>query len=261
MRAGKNFNIIDVNSNNVGQTGFFCFMSKRKAEGFRFKLNWLKQRFAEGMRIKMFELPERGFIEYIPGEYAWRTVKAQGYMMIHCLWVVGKSKGKGLGGVLIEECIKDAKASGMKGVAMVTSEKVWLVGKKMLLKHGFESVEQAPPTFNLMVKKFVDAPSPTFSDNWEEKARRFGQGLTVIHSHQCPYIPDATNHVLKTAEELGIQSRVIELKSSQDVRKRAPSPYGVFSIVYDGRLLSYHYLLSKDLIPLIQRTKEEPKEI
>ena len=92
MIAGKNFNIVDVNSDNVEQTGFFCFMSKRKAEGFQLKLQWLKQRFAEGMRIKMFELPERGFIEYIPGEYAWRAVEAEGYMMIHCLWVGGKKQ-------------------------------------------------------------------------------------------------------------------------------------------------------------------------
>ena len=256
MSERRKFNIIDVNADNVEQTGFFCLMSKRKAAGFRLKLDWLKQRFAEGMRIKMFELPERGFIEYIPGEYAWRAVDAEGYMMIHCLWVVGKSKGKGLGGVLLEECLKDAKASGLNGVAMVTSEKVWLVGKKMLLKHGFESVEMAPPAFNLMVRKFGDTPSPTFADNWEEKARRFGQGLTVIRSNQCPYIPDATNHVLETATKLGIQSRVVELKSSQDVRKRAPSPYGVFSIVYNGRLLSYHYLLPKDVISLIQHAKK-----
>lgn len=258
MRSGKHFNIIDVNADNVEQTGFFCFMSRRKAEGFQLKLDWLKQRFAEGMRIKMFELPERGFIEYIPGEYAWRAVEAKEYMMIHCLWVVGKSKGKGLGGILIEECLKDAKASGLKGVAMVTSEKVWLAGKTLLLKCGFEPVEQAPPAFNLMVKKFGDALPPTFADNWEEKARRLGQGLTVIRSNQCPYIPDAANHVLKTAEELGIKSRVVELKNCQDVRERAPSPYGVFSIVYDGKLLSYHYLLPKDLVPLIQKAKREP---
>ncbi len=248
--------MVDVNADNVEQTGFFCYMSKPKAEGYKRKLNWLKKRFTEGMQLKMFELPERGFIEYIPGEYAWRAVDAEGYMMIHCLWVVGKSKEKGLCGVLLEECIRDAKASGMNGVAMVTSEKVWLAGKKILLKHGFESVGEAPPAFNLMVKKFRDSPSPTFFDNWQKKASRYGPGLTVIRSDQCPYIPDATSHVLKTAENLGIQSRVIELESSQDVRERAPSPYGVFSIVYNGRLVSYHYLLPKDLVQAINELKK-----
>lgn len=256
MTGVRKINIIDVSSVNLEHTGFFCYMSKPRAEGYKLKLNWLKQRFAEGMRLKMFELPERGFIEYIPGEYAWRSVDAKGYMLIHCLWVVGKSKGKGLGGILLEECIKDAKVSGMNGVAMVTSERVWLAGEKLLLKHGFESVGEAPPAFNLMVKKFGDAPIPTFTPDWEEKANRWGQGLTVIRTDQCPYIPDATNHVLKTAQELGIPARVIELKSSQDVRELAPSPYGVFSIVHDGRLLSYHYLLPKDLVKAINKPKK-----
>ena len=111
---------------------FFCYMIKRKTDGFQRKLNWLKARFAEGMRIKMLELPERGFIEYIPGEYAWRAINARGYMVIHCLWVVGKSRGKGYAGVLLNQCIEDARQSGMKGVAMVTSERIWLVGKKIV---------------------------------------------------------------------------------------------------------------------------------
>jgi N-acetylglutamate synthase-like GNAT family acetyltransferase len=249
MTEERHFEIIDVNANNVEQTGFFCYMSKRKTEGFQRKLNWLKARFAEGMRIKMFELPERGFIEYIPGQYAWRAVNASGYMVIHCLWVVGKSKGKGYAGILLNECIKDARQSGMKGVAMVTSERIWLIGKKLLLKHGFESTEEVQP-FNLMVLKFNDSPSPTFSGKFEQKASRYGQGLTVIRSDQCPYIPDATSTVLEFAEQRGIPSQVVELTTCQDVRDLAPSPYGVFSIVYNIRLLAYHYLLPKDLMKI-----------
>jgi N-acetylglutamate synthase-like GNAT family acetyltransferase len=247
MTQEKRIKIIDVNSENVERTGFFCFMSKRKSEGFRKKLEWLKARFSEGMRIKMFQLPERGFIEYIPGQYAWRAVHAEDYMMIHCLWVVGKSKKKGLGGMLLEECIQDAKQAGMSGVAMVTSERVWLAGKKLLLKHGFESVDQAPPAFNLMIKKFKNAPSPSFTHKWEEKASGYGQGLTVICSPQCPYIPDAANTVVEFARKQGIQSQVFEIKSCQEVRDLVPSAYGVFSIVYNSRLLSYYYLLPKDL--------------
>jgi len=246
MSDTDQINLIDVNADNVDQTGFFCFMSKRKTEGFQKKLDWLKQRFFEGLRIKMLELPERGFIEYIPGEYAWRAVNATGYMFIHCLWVVGKSKGKGKAGILLEQCVNDTKTAGMNGVAMVTSERVWLIGKKLLLKHGFESVSEAPP-FNLMVKKFNSAPDPSFTGNWEHKANRYGNGLTVICSDQCPYIPDATNMVLEFARKRQIPCQVIELKNCHDVRELAPSPYGIFSIVYNGKLFAYYYLLPKDL--------------
>jgi N-acetylglutamate synthase-like GNAT family acetyltransferase len=250
MAAKKKYKIININAHNVDQTGFFCYMSKPKSEGYKKKLNWLKDRFAEGMRIKMFELPDRGFIEYIPGEYAWRAVNAEGYMFIHCLWIVGKSKKKGLASILLDECIRDAKAAGLNGVAMVTSERVWLMGKRLLLKHGFESVEEQAP-FNLMVKQFKDVSAPSFCGNFEQKATKFGEGFTVFYSDQCPYISDAISVIQKFATERGKKSNVVKLENSEDVREITPSPYGLFSVVYDGKLLAYHYLLPKDLVKML----------
>ncbi len=245
--------LLEVTSDNVADTGFFCYMSKPKAEGYKRKLHWLKARFAEGLRLKMYELPQRGFIEYIPGEYAWRTVDAKGYMFIHCLWVVGKSKGQGLGNRLLQTCIKDARAAGMHGVAMLTSAGNWLAGKELLLQHGFTSVAQSAPAFDLMTLQFHDAPLPKLLDGWDKKAKQCGSGITVLRSDQCPYLDDAVLTVINTANKLGIASRVIEMTSAEEVRKFSPSPYGVFSIVRDGQLLAHHYLLEKDLVPLLKR--------
>lgn len=247
----NDFQLIEVNEGNVTETGFYCYMSKKNTEGYRRKLDWIKARFAEGLKIKMLKLPERGFIEYIPGEYAWRPVDAKGYMFIHCLWVVGRSKGKGLATVLLNECIKDAQKEGMKGVAMITSQGNWLIGKKLLLKNGFEPVDQAPPSFDLMVKKFENYPSPFFIKNRDKNITKYGKGLTVFRSDQCPYINNAVATVTDTANELGISYKVIEIKSSCDAQSLSPSAYGVFGIVYNGSLLSYHYLLKKELIKRI----------
>jgi GNAT superfamily N-acetyltransferase len=243
--------IVDVWADNVETSGFFCYMSKRKSEGYQRKLRWLKARFTEGMRIKLLALPERGFIEYIPGEYAWRAVHADGYMFIHCLWVVGQSKGRGLGGALLDQCVADARRAKMKGVAMLTSEKVWLVGRRILERQGFECVDAAPPAFSLMVKKFGTCPSPSFAGGWEEKARAFENGLAVIRSDQCPYIVDAAAHATAGARNAGVESRIVELQSRDDVLRLSPTPYGVFGLVHDGALLSYHYLQEKDLLPLL----------
>ena len=64
--------IIEVNKGNLAEKGFFCYMSKKKSEGYQRKLEWLKDRFDEGMKIKLLDLKQggRGFIEYIPGEFA-----------------------------------------------------------------------------------------------------------------------------------------------------------------------------------------------
>lgn len=243
-------NIIDVNQENVDLTGFFCNMSKKKSEGYQRKLRWIKSRFAEGMKIKMLNLSQggRGFIEYMPGECAWRAVNAKGYMLIHCLWVVGKSKGKGYGSILLNECIEDARQLNMKGVAMVTSEGTWLAGKKLLERHGFESVDQAPPSFDLMVKKFGNAHSPSFIGGWDTKIKKCSKGLVIFRSDQCPYLDDAVNILMESAIERGIKGRVVDLKDCQSVRELAPTAYGVFNIVYNGELLSYHYLTKREFI-------------
>jgi hypothetical protein len=255
--------IIDVNPNNVIKAGFFCKMSQKKCEGYQRKLKWLEERFAEGLKIKMLNLSEggRGFIEYIPGKYAWRAVHAEGYMFVHCLWVVGQSKNKGYAPLLLEECLADAKRLGMKGVAMVTSEGNWLVGKRFLLGEGFESVDDAPPSFELMVNRFAPAPPPSFPNDWDVRLRRFGKGLTVVRSDQCPYIDEAAETVLETAKGYGLKADVVELKSCAEVRERAPSPYGVFSIVLNGRLLSYHCLCREDLVYLLEEALRRQERV
>lgn len=240
--------IIEVHARNVEQTGFFCYMSKRKTAGWRKKLLWLKKRFAEGMKIKMLKLPERGFIEYVPGEHAWRAIHAKGYMVIHCLWVVGRSRGKGHASVLLQACMEDARRAGMKGAAMVVSQGSYMGWKAYLLKQGFETVDTAPPSFELMVKKFGKACSPSFTKDWEKKARSCGKGLTILRSDQCPYFEDATRALLDAAKKKGIPGRVIELRTAREVRDLAPSPYGAMSVVLDGRAIPSHYEARGELI-------------
>lgn len=239
--------IIDVNIENVEKVGFFCRMSKMKTEGNQQKLRWLEKRFDEGLKIKMLELPERGFIEYIPGEFAWRGVEAKDYMFIHCIWVVGKSKGKGFGDILLRECIKDAKKEGFKGVAALVSDDNWMATKKIFLKNGFKVIDEAYPSFHLIVKKFTDIKDPSFINNWENNLKKHSKGLTIIHTGQCPYLDDAVATMKNFAEENKIQFKIVELKSAEEIRKKSPSPYGTFNLIYNGKLLSYYYLLPKDI--------------
>jgi len=244
--------LIDVTADNVDETGFFCLMSRKGAPGYERKLKWLKKRFSEGMKLRMLGEGARGFVEYLPGEHAWRPVEAAGYFFIHCLWVVGKSKGKGYGRKLLDACVSDAKKSGAKGVAMVTSEKVWLPRRKLLERAGFKQVDSAEPAFSLMVRKFGRAPDPAFTGDWEKKTARFGKGLTVVRTDQCPYIEDGTEILLNAARKRGLKARSVELKSAQEVRRRSPTPYGTFAVVLDRELLSYHYLTEREFIKRLE---------
>jgi len=92
-----------------------------------------------------------------------------------------------------------------------------------------------------------------FPQDWEARAKRFGMGLTVLRSDQCPYLEDATNGLLEAATEKGVKSRVIEIKTAAEAQNLSPSPYGVFNVVLDGRFLAYRYLLKEEFFQMLER--------
>lgn len=239
--------IIVVDAENVEKEGFFCYMSKKKSAGYANKLRWLKARFGEGLCIHLLKDGQRGFIETIPGENAWRAVNAAGYLFIHCIWVVGKSKGNGYGELLLAKAEERARAEGFKGVATVTTDRVWMAKKKLFVKNGYEIADEYKP-FQLMVKRFDESASmPGFPSNWEERAQQCGEGLTIFRTDQCPYIEDAARIVREVAEANDIAFKEVRLEDAWTLQSTIPSPHGTFSIVHNGELLSYHYLTEKDL--------------
>jgi GNAT superfamily N-acetyltransferase len=223
----------------------FCGTKNVKHEGFRRKAEWFKKRLAEGMRYKVLLSEEKGtigMIEYIPGEYAWRGIEADGYMVIHCLVIFHKpSREKGIASRMIDECLEDAKKEKKHGVTVVTREGAWMVGKDVFVKNGFEVVDKAEPDFELLVKKFKkDAPSPKFRGNWDKALAKFSNGLTILWSDQCPYIAKSIGEIRETIKErYGIKANIVEIKDHRQAQN-APSPYAIFSLIYDGKLLAFH---------------------
>lgn len=171
-------------------------------------------------------------------------------MVIHCLWVVGKAKGKGYGSQLLALCEQETRRRGLDGIAVLTTHRVWLSDKHLFAKNDFELVDSCDP-FELWLKRYNDEPNPTFPTDWDARSATHGDGLTVLRTDQCPYIDDATTHIRDYAAERGLAYREIELDSAEKARQLSPTPYGAFGIVNNGKLLAYHYLLPRDLDKLI----------
>ncbi len=247
--------LVTVDAGNFEELGFFCYKSKPKSDGYRRKLEWLRRRFAEGMRLQIIYESGRsvGFVEYLPGEHCWRAVEAPGYIVIHCLWVVGRSKQRGYGERLLSACCDDAQRMGKRGVAMVSSRGNWLADERLFLKQGFESVDTALPAFNLLVKRSGDGAFPSFPNDWDERLQRYGSGTTIVYADQCPYTPDAVQGAVDAFAARGVTARTVALTDSAMVQAQAPSAFGVFGIVHDGELFSYHYLGPKELRQLDAR--------
>ena len=232
------YEIIDTNADNIGGCGI-CRYKSGKNEGRRRKLDWLKKRYAEGLRFKVLrsrECGDIGMIEYAPGSQAWRPVEAEGYLVIHCLMVNSEHKGKGLGALLLDSCLRDAKKSKCRGVAVVTSSDSFMAASALFIKAGFVSVESNPP-YELLVKKFkATAPDPRFIVDRERVLKRYKKGLTILAADQCPMVAKCVKDIAEASGALGLKTKVVRIRSAKASRE-LPTPYGVFSIIYDGRLI------------------------
>ena len=252
------FRIIDLNEANIDDYGAFCMQSKRNTKGYNNKLNWMKERFKEGLRVKLLMINEgakrgfraRGFIEYIPGEHAWRGVNSKGFMFIHCVWVVGRNKGHGYGTMLLQKCLDDAK--GMNGVAVMTSEKTWLPKKHLFVKNGFEKADAMLPYFELYAKRFSKtAPLPRFNLIPESRLRKYASGITIFKSDQCPYTDGYANLVAEIARQKGVPVRIEQVKTCEEAQNGV-YPYGSFCVLFNGKVLTHRSIGRKELLEVLK---------
>jgi GNAT superfamily N-acetyltransferase len=234
----REYEIVETNAENIDGCSF-CGYEDANNLGHRRKTDWLKERYAEGLRFKVLrsrEFGDIGMIEYAPGSHAWRPVEAEGYFVIHCLMVNREHKGKGLGAVLLDDCLRDARNSKCRGVAVVTSSDSFMAGSGLFIKAGFVSVESNPP-YELLVKKFkATAPDPRFIVDRERALKRHTKGLTILAADQCPMVPKWVEEISQAARALGLKPNVVRIRSAKASRE-LPTPYGTFSIIYDGRLI------------------------
>jgi uncharacterized beta-barrel protein YwiB (DUF1934 family) len=250
--------ILDVTPENVNVMPC-CGIKNLQHEGHKRKVVWLKNHFGKGLKAKVLMSNGKsqiGYIEYLPGQYVFRGVDADGYMFIHCLWTFYKKfQNQGWGMRLIECAIKDAQSNGMNGVAVLTRQKPWLADSRIYLKCGFEVVERRPPDYELLVIKFrPESLSPTIR---KTTPRLDKSGLLVIRSGQCP-------HTIRFSEKISdyarrkyqYEARLVEIETFQDAQD-APTPYAVFSIFYDKELLTDHQISQTRFRNIMRKRKAE----
>jgi hypothetical protein len=97
-------------------------------------------------------------------------------------------------------------------------------------------VDSCPP-YELLVKKFeATVPDPRFIVDRERLLRRYSKGLTILAADQCPMVTKCVEDISQAARALGLKPKVVRIRSAKASRE-LPTPYGMFSIIYDGRLI------------------------
>ena len=234
--------IIEVTPKNAIKESFFC-IKDTKRHGFKNKLSWFKQRHNEGMRIKILKTDDDkmvGFIEYVPAKNAWRPIEADNYMFIHCIYIYSKKqRGLGNGAMLIADAEKEAKALNLDGVCVMTSSGGWMANKTLFEKNGFHQIE-TKDRFELLAKTWNNnKPKPRLLD-WHSQQIKY-KGWHLTYSDQCPWNEKSAEAILNVALDHEIDLNISKIRTIKDA-KAAPSGFGTFNLLRDGRLLEDHYI-------------------
>jgi len=236
--------ISDVTPENVSEQTLFCVRDVRST-AFENKRGWFQEHYEEGLRIKILkDLNNKmiSFIEYLPADLAWRPVDAPGYMFIHCLYVYSNNdKRRGYATQMLKVCEEDANQLNMRGITVMTSKGSWVADKRLFEKNGFHESDRLE-RFELMVKKLDPAsPDPKLMD-WTRNRTKY-RGWHLLYADQCPWHEKSVLALNETANEYGINLKVKKITTAREARN-GPSGFGVFSLIYDGKLLEDHYISS-----------------
>jgi GNAT superfamily N-acetyltransferase len=240
----NDIDIIDVHKENVINYSI-CGYKNIKKPGYAQKIDWIKNSFQEGLKLKILysqKDKEQGMIEYIDGSAAYRPIEAKGFIAIHCIFVGFKKeyKNRGYGSSLLHRCIQDAKKEKMKGICVVTRKGPFMARNDLFLKNGFAVVDFQKPDFNLLCLSFDDKKKlPAFKKDIDT-VEKYQKGLTIFRSDQCPYTVKNVYEIANTAQKkYHIDVRIIPIESAKEAQE-CPSAFGSFCLIFEGKILSYH---------------------
>ena len=247
---------IRLTKENLEQEHICCAISSNKDIQVSSKKAWLKDRLEEG--LVFLKSTERGkcFIEYIPAEYAWNPIEADGYMYIDCLWVSGSFKGHGYADDLLNACIRDSQAKGKKGLCVLSSakKKPFLSDPKFLAHKGFSVADEADNGIQLWYHPFEkNAAAPRFKA-CAKHPHTEESGYVVYYTNQCPFNAKYVPILAETAEQNGIPFQAIQLKTREEAQN-APTPVTTWALFHDGTYITNEQMNDKRFLKLASKEK------
>lgn len=246
-------NYIRITEENLDREHICCAISNNRDVQVMSKKEWLRDRLGEGLVFLKGDVRGKCFIEYIPAEYAWVPILAEGYMHINCFWVAGSSKGCGHGDELLEQCIADAKEKGKAGLTVIAAakKKPFLADPKYLAHKGFRAVDVAEPFFELWYLPFTEgAKKPGFKDCAKTPGCE-GQGFVLYYTNGCPFTAKYVPLLKQCADGQGIDLTVIKI-DSREKAQNAPAAWTNFALFYRGRFVTNEILSEKKFLALAE---------
>ncbi|MBS7262856.1 MAG: YoaP domain-containing protein [Eubacteriales bacterium] len=245
---------IRVTKDNLEKEHICCAISNNNDVQVASKKAWLAERFDDG--LVFLKSTERGkcFIEYIPAENAWNPIEADGYTYIDCLWVSGSFKGHGYSNDLLDECVRDSKAKGKKGLCVLSSAKKrpFLADPKYLAHKGFSVSDTAENGIQLWFLPFTPEAEPPRFKACARHPHAEEKGYVLYYTSQCPFNAKYVPIVERAAAEHHIPFRAIYLTNKAEAQN-APTPVTTYALFYDGEYLTNEQMNDVKFLKLAAR--------
>lgn len=231
-----------VTRSNAKEWGFYCVQNK-KSPGHKAKMKWITSDESREIIIKI-ALDEQGkqlgFIEFVNSENAWRPVRADNYCFIQCILVISKeARSKGVATSLLNECVNEARQNEKNGVCVICSNGAWMADKSLFEKNGF-SLTESLERFDLLTLQFNNHGKLPVLIDWRLKLPHY-MGWHLVYADQCPWHEKSVTDLQQAATDHGIQLNVHKLLTPAEAQE-APSGFGTFTLIKDGRLIEDHYI-------------------
>lgn len=251
-------NYIRLTPDNLDSEHICCAISSNKDPQVSSKKAWLHGRLPEGLTFLKAEKRGKCFIEYIPAEYAWVPIDAQGYLHINCFWVSGSFKGHGYANELLNQCIADGKAAGKHGLCVISSPKKqpFLSDPRYLTYKGFRVADTVLPYFTLLYLPFEDgAPVPKFKE-CTRIPHTGKKGFVLYYTAGCPYTVKYVPIIEKAAQDAGISFQSI-LIDNREAAQSAPTAWTNYALFYNGAYITNEILPEKKFVALVETLKRK----
>jgi GNAT superfamily N-acetyltransferase len=243
---------VTLDATSVDEHHLCCALGDPKHEaGVARKRAWLKERFAEGLVFRKLDVRGKVFIEYAPGEVAWRPVVAPGWFVVHCLWVSGRYAGQGYATALVDDALDHAARTGRHGLVIASgaTKRPFLSDPAWLTRHGFTAVDRAGQ-WRLWARpvggEMPDGVAPRLADSVHEAvstgpaASSAAPGRFVArYDDQCPFNEHWSQEVVASLQRRGQDAVRVHVDTCVEAQ-RSPSPLGTYGLERDGRLVCLH---------------------
>lgn len=241
---------IKVTEENLEREHICCAISNNKDCQVMAKKNWMKEQLKDGLVFLKGNVRGKCFIEYMPAENAWMPIEAEGYMYINCFWISGQFKGKGYANQLLEECIRDSKEKGRKGLCIRASakKKPFLSEGDYLKYKGFQVADTAEPFFELLYLPFKEADIPRFKECVKNPQIK-EDGYVLYYTHQCPFTAKYVPVLEQAAKEHNISFKSILINSREEAQNM-PVASTTYALFLDGKFVTNEILSEKKFLKM-----------